>query len=46
MPNVIVTAYIPVEHLEAINDAVKNGKFKNKSELIRMAVEKFLEEIK
>jgi len=44
MPNVTVSAQIPIELWEATNEIVKNGKYKTMSELIRKAMELILEE--
>jgi len=44
MPSITVSTQIPLDHWEAINEAIKNGEYKNMSEFIRKAIKRILEE--
>lgn len=46
MPNITVSAQIPFKHWKVIDEAVRNGEYKNMSEFIRKAIEIVLEEEK
>jgi len=46
MPSVTATTMIPYEDWIAIDEAVKKGQYESKSDFIRQAVRKLLEETK